>query len=125
MSHRIASDVIAELGELHYGRKQVQPGGWVIRDFYDRAAPVLKFELLTLSDADIAAVGRSFDATIRRSKYTCYACAIMPDHVHILIRKHRQLAPEMIQNLQGDSRNGTIAKSRAFSVDSGERLRFR
>jgi hypothetical protein len=25
MSHRIASDVIAELGELHYGRKKVQP----------------------------------------------------------------------------------------------------
>jgi REP element-mobilizing transposase RayT len=31
------------------------------------------------------------------------ACAIMPDHVHILIRKHRQEAPEMIERLQDAS----------------------
>lgn len=27
----------------------------------------------------------------------------MPDHVHILIRKHKHLAEEMIQNLQRES----------------------
>src|SRR6266581_2256898 len=38
-------------------------------------------------------------------KYTCYACAIMPDHVHILIRKHRDLGEEMIEHLQQRSRD--------------------
>ncbi len=34
----------------------------------------------------------------------CYACAIMPDHVHILIRKHKHQAEEMIDRLQSSGR---------------------
>ncbi|MDD4891068.1 MAG: transposase [Phycisphaerae bacterium] len=104
MSHQIASDVIAELGQLHYGRKQVQPAGWVIRKFYEHAAPVLKFDLREFSRSQIARIAESFAGTVRRQNYTCYACAIMPDHVHLLIRKHRDPAPEMIARLQADSR---------------------
>lgn len=104
MSHGIASDVIAELGALHYGRKKMQPAGWVIRAFYERAAPVLKHDLLAFSQLDITRIAESFAATIRRNRYTCYACAILPDHVHLLIRKHRDPAPEMIAKLQADSR---------------------
>src|SRR5580658_8131442 len=40
---------------------------------------------------------------IRKQVYTCYACAIMPDHVHILIRKHKHQAEEMVRNLQRES----------------------
>ena len=36
-SDQITSNLIAELGALHLGRKQVQPCGQVIRDFYDKA----------------------------------------------------------------------------------------
>jgi len=42
-------------------------------------------------------------------RYTCYACAIMPDHVHALIRRHRDHAEEMIANLQEGSRAALIA----------------
>jgi REP element-mobilizing transposase RayT len=38
-----------------------------------------------------------------RERYTCYACAIMPDHVHLLIRKHRDLAETMIKKLHWES----------------------
>ena len=41
---------------------------------------------------------------INECQYTCYACAIMPDHVHLLIRKHRDLAEEMIEKIQAFSR---------------------
>ena len=47
MSRNIASAAIAELGELHYGRKNLQPAGWVIRDFYERAEERLQHPLLT------------------------------------------------------------------------------
>ena len=40
-SRYIASDVIAELGELHYGRKRIQPAGRVVRQFRERAEEVL------------------------------------------------------------------------------------
>jgi REP element-mobilizing transposase RayT len=104
MSRSIACDIITELGELHYGRKRVQPASSTIRKFYDRAKEVLKHDLIEFSIADIKIIGESFRSCIKRNKYTCYACAIMPDHVHALIRRHRDQAHEMIHALQESSR---------------------
>ena len=103
-SRRVASDVLAELGELHYGRRKIQPPRRVVREFYDRAGEVLKFALLELSAADVQAVAEGFSDAIARERYTCYACAIMPDHVHVLIRKHKHQAEQMIEVLQSASR---------------------
>jgi REP element-mobilizing transposase RayT len=41
---------------------------------------------------------------IKEFAYTCYACAILPDHVHLVIRKHRDRAEQMIENLQQSTR---------------------
>lgn len=103
-SRRVASDVLAELGELHYGRRKIQPPRRVVREFYDRAGEVLKFALLELSAADVQAVAEGFSDAIARERYTCYACAILPDHVHVLIRKHKHQAEQMIEVLQSASR---------------------
>jgi REP element-mobilizing transposase RayT len=103
-SRTIASDVIAELGELHYGRKRLQPAGRVVREFYERAAEVLRFPLLSFDGAARAAVAAAFGEVIARERYTCYACAVMPDHVHVLIRKHKHQAEEMIEHLKHQSR---------------------
>jgi REP element-mobilizing transposase RayT len=103
MSQAIESDVIAQLGELHYGRKRIQPASRDIRGFYERAAEVLKYPLLRFSRAEMTAIAEAFAEVITRERYTCYACAIMPDHIHALIRKHRDLAEDMIEKLQGES----------------------
>jgi hypothetical protein len=89
MSHFIESDVIFELGNLHYGRKRVQPSSREIRAFYDVAATKLKHKLLKLTRDDVPVVASAFAEVIRTRRYTCYACAIMPDHIHLVIRKHR------------------------------------
>ena len=34
------------LGELHRGRRRIQPAGRVVREFYDAARDVLKYPLL-------------------------------------------------------------------------------
>lgn len=103
-SHQIACDVIAALGRLHHGRKRLQPESLVIRDFYEQAEPVLKHDLLIFNSDERCQIAESFDDLISERQYTCYACAIMPDHVHILIRKHRDQAEEMIEHLQNRSR---------------------
>ncbi len=41
-SFGIRNDVLAELGELHYGRKRIQPPGVVVREFLDESADALK-----------------------------------------------------------------------------------
>lgn len=104
MSRHVAIEPIARLGEHHYGRKDIQPRSQEIRKFYQQAKDVLTYELLTFESEDVEFVARSFAETITAERYTCYACAIMPDHVHLLIRKHRDRAEDMIEKLQDASR---------------------
>ena len=101
----IASDVIAELGELHFGRKKVQPTGQEIRRFYREAEKLLQHPLLTFSQADVQIIAQAFADVIARERYTCYACAIMPDHFHVVNRKHKHSSEEMIRNFQDASRD--------------------
>jgi hypothetical protein len=39
---------------------------------------------------------------------TCYACSVMPDHVHLVVRKHRVLAEEMVEGIQTLSRKRLV-----------------
>ncbi len=111
-SHEIRVERIAELGELHPGRKAVQPSGREIRAFYEKAQEMLKHPLLAFTRDDIALIGARFQRVITERKYTCYACAIMPEHVHILIRKHRDRAEVMTDHLQQASRDDLIQAGR-------------
>src|SRR5262245_7215654 len=59
-SKTVRNDIIAELGELHFGRKKVQPAGGVVREFYEQAADRLKFALQTFDEAARAEIGAAF-----------------------------------------------------------------
>lgn len=107
-SRELRVERIAELGELHHGRKTVQPYPAELRQFYAEAASVLKHELLTFSPAAIAVLAEALAKVIADRWYTCYACAIMPDHVHMLIRRHRDKAEQMIAALQAGSRERLV-----------------
>ena len=103
-SGKVLRDLVAELGRLHNGRKKVQPPSGDIRAFYRGAADALKHPLLELSNSDVRAVAAGFSQVIDEERYTYYACAIMPDHAHVLIRKYKHTAEEMIEHLQRASR---------------------
>ncbi|MEN6407367.1 MAG: hypothetical protein ABFC77_12970 [Thermoguttaceae bacterium] len=103
-SKTIASDVIAQLGSLHDGRKKIQPSNREIRQFQERSRGVLKFPLLLFAANEIFIIAEGIAEAIDRHNYTCYACAIMPDHVHMVIRRHRHQADEMLENLQESTR---------------------
>jgi REP element-mobilizing transposase RayT len=64
--------------------------------------------LLLFNDEEINLIGAAFEQVILDRKYTCYECAIMPDHIHILIRKHKDRAEAMVENLQKASREKLI-----------------
>jgi REP element-mobilizing transposase RayT len=102
-SKEILSRFLKELGDIHFGRKKIQPSSSVLRKFYSQAQPKLKHDVLQFSEEYILLVASAFAYTIKERGYTCYGCAIMPDHVHILIRKHRDKAEEMIGYLQDES----------------------
>jgi hypothetical protein len=76
-SQEIRVEQIAELGELHHGRKTVQPPGREIREFYEQARDVLRHPLLTLTGDDRDLVGESFAQVVRERRYTCYDAGTM------------------------------------------------
>lgn len=112
MSREIRNERVAELGAPHYGRKAKQPQSVELREFRLQAQAILKHELLPFDDEDVQILASCFADVIKKRNYTCYACALMPDHVHLLIRKHRDKGEEMIDQFQQATRDGLIESGR-------------
>ena len=115
-SREVRVEAIQPLGELHYGRKAVQPSSREIREFHNQAREILKHPVLTFDDDEIALIGNVLGEAIAEKGYTCYACAVMPDHVHLLIRRHRDKAEEMIALFQEWSRAALIAAEKRSPI---------
>jgi REP element-mobilizing transposase RayT len=108
-SRIIRNDILNDLGALHYGRKRVQPAGYEVRRFYQRATAILKHPLLTFDARARDEISMAFGQVIHEQQFTCYACAIMLDHIHILIRKHKYHAEEIMDWFKEAGRNRLIA----------------
>lgn len=104
----ISCRLIRELGELHLGRKRIQPTRYELRRFIEQAADSLRYPILRFDENARATVANAFQRVVDREKLTCYACCIMPDHVHMIIRKHRLGYEEMMDFLREESRNRLI-----------------
>ena len=69
-SHSVHSDALRELGELHYGRKKVQPPGREVRQFYQKAVELLQHPVLNFDEARRTLIGGAFREVIDREHYT-------------------------------------------------------
>jgi REP-associated tyrosine transposase len=107
-SHSVYTPELAGLGAVHYGRKRVQLWRSEVREFYAEAEELLSSPVIRFDAEQRDAIGESFAESVRKFKYTCYACAVMPDHVHLVVRKHRDDAEQMIGNFQGVSRSWLV-----------------
>jgi REP element-mobilizing transposase RayT len=58
----------------------------------------LKYPAVNFDGLQARAIERGFARQVEHSRLTIYACSIMPDHIHLVIKRHR-LDVEMISNL--------------------------
>ena len=79
---------IAELGPLHEGRKPIQPHPSELREFHEQAEEALHYPVHWFSPEERAAIRDVFSLAHKEHRLTSYACAILQDHVHILVRRH-------------------------------------
>ncbi len=101
---------LRELGEIHFGRKKSQPSIDEIKVFYKAAEQYLHHPVIWLDRAKRQAVGEAFGQAIQAHKLTCYACGVMRNHAHLVIRRHRLKHDEMIELLMETSREALLAK---------------
>ena len=94
------------------GRKAVQPGRRELRAFHDSARDQLAHSVVLFSDEEVALIGDCLGRVVRDRGYTCWAAAVLPEHVHLLVRRHRDKAEDMMAAFQSASRGEMIAAGR-------------
>jgi REP element-mobilizing transposase RayT len=103
------------LGDAHFGRKAPHelPGRGKLRAFYREATPLLEFQPFWIDEAKRQAIAKVFVEVIIQRQYTVWACAILSNHIHLVIRRHRDDALAMWNKFAEASREAL----RSFHLD--------
>ena len=85
------------LGEIYHGRKpaRLQPTRQELREFHKQAEPLLEYPRFWIDEAKRQAIGGAIARVVAERGYTVWACAILSNHVHMVIRRHRDDALTM------------------------------
>ena len=78
-----------ELGPVHHGRKLNQPPRKELKQFYSHAEPLLDHTVFWIDPAKRQAIAEAFARAAKAFGYTVWACAILRNHAHLLVRRHR------------------------------------
>jgi REP element-mobilizing transposase RayT len=100
LSSEIRAGKLVPLGDIHFGRKEVQPPRAELEAFQQQARPLLEHPALWFDAAKRQAIAKGFAEVVRARGYTCFACAILSNHAHMVIRRHRDKAEAMILELK-------------------------
>jgi REP element-mobilizing transposase RayT len=90
-SEDVRDPKLAPLGDVHLGRKpaRLQPSQGELRGFYREARPMLQYAPFWLDEAKRQAVAGAIGEVVCRKLYTVWACAVLSNHVHLVVRRHR------------------------------------
>ncbi|MDB5327513.1 MAG: Transposase [Phycisphaerales bacterium] len=94
-SDAVRSGPLSELGAIHHGRKAAQPARSAVRGFYRRAEPRLLHPVVWFGDPHRMAMAQAICRVVRERGYTLWALAILRNHVHAVIRTHRDKSDVM------------------------------
>ena len=96
-SSELREEKFADLGSIFHGRKpeHLQPSRDDLREFHREAEPLLVFPKFWLDAAKRQVVGQSIGEAVREHSYTVWACAVLSNHAHLVIRRHRDDALTM------------------------------
>jgi REP element-mobilizing transposase RayT len=105
-SSELREEKFAFLGPIHQGRKpkHLLPPRGELRRFYKQAEPLLKFDVFWIDECKRRALGECFAKVTRDAGYTVWACAILKNHAHMVIRRHRDDALAMWHAFADESR---------------------
>ncbi len=104
MTREIRTENVRAQGPGHYGRRGSQPSRQHLRAFSQDASRRLAHRLLWFEQPERQVLGEAFGKVVAEDRLTCYACAVMRNHAHLVVRRHRLKAEEMISRLREASR---------------------
>lgn len=99
-SEKIYNAELANLGRIQYGRQDPQPDRNELRRFWTAAIPNLKHPPFFLNNQTRGHVASAFRDVVRRFALHVYACAIMNDHIHIIIARESHRIEYLVGQLK-------------------------
>jgi len=99
-SRAMYNEELAMLGEIRYGRRQHSRRDH-LRRFWTASAPKLSRPPYFIDSRTRPVVGVGFGATVARLGLTVRACAIMNDHVHVLVVRSKHKIEYVVGQLKG------------------------
>jgi REP element-mobilizing transposase RayT len=100
---------LKELGEIHPGRKRIQPSRAELRAFYQEAEPKLEHPVIWFNQEMRNLIAATAGKMARQHGYTLWAFAILRNHMHALPRTHRDHADVVWTNLANATRDALRA----------------
>ena len=76
-----------------------------------QAQRALKYPAVTFSELQIANIGMGFQSYVEKSGLSVWACAIMPNHVHMVLGRHRYKIEHAANLLKGAATKRLLAES--------------
>lgn len=108
-SAELRQEKLADLGAVHHGRKRVQPPREELRRFYRAAETRLDFPIIWFDDAKRQAMADAFARVVAARRYTVWECAILRNHAHLCVRRHRD-DPVAIWRAFADASAGALRR---------------
>jgi REP element-mobilizing transposase RayT len=65
------------------------------------AKAALKYPAVSFNDAQITAIAAGFAESLAKGKATCWACSILPEHVHMVLARHQSKVETLVNFLKG------------------------
>jgi REP element-mobilizing transposase RayT len=85
----------------------------------ESAKRALKYPPVVFTGKQAVSIGRGFAAQVAKSGYIIHACAVMPDHVHLVVKRHHYDIEQVVNLMKG------AATRRLLDDDMHPMWRFR
>ncbi|MHC4630191.1 MAG: transposase [Planctomycetota bacterium] len=100
-SKEIYNDQLEALGRIKYGRQNPVPSKDLLMRFWTAATPHLRRPPFFIDDKTRAAIAAGFSSVVQRLGIRMPACAIMNDHVHVLVLRSKYRIEYIVNQLKG------------------------
>ena len=108
-SDEVRKYALKSLGPIHHGRKRVQPPRDTLRDSHRAAEPLLAHEVLWFDAAARQRIAETVAAESAARGHTLWAFSVMQNHLHAVVRTHRDPIDVIIRSWEQATTNALIA----------------
>jgi len=102
LSETIAAGKLFAAGDIHYGRKpaEEQPSQQELRTILTQGQADLEHPVMWFDELERDAIASAFAHAVSTHGWTCLACAILQNHAHLVMRRHRDPVETMLRELK-------------------------